>query len=139
MVIKREQGLLRSRFALILSGALLLAFAAFYMAGIAFDWYGELENSGQIKAGPIPAEIRARQDAVQIDAAKEMGVSIPVGCMKRCPTGPVPCIHLCTVLDKKSYNLIVLLPGGYVQQCLVSVRVSAINIQPCPDHCTKRL
>jgi hypothetical protein len=77
MVIKREQGLLQSRFALILSVTLVLAFAAIYIAGIAFDWYGELENSGQIKAGPIPAEIRSRQDAVQIDAAKEMGVRSP--------------------------------------------------------------
>ncbi len=62
---------------LILAVILLVFVAALYSAGIAFDWYGELENSGQIKARPVFAEIRSQQNRVQIDAAKELGITSP--------------------------------------------------------------
>ena len=54
---------------------LLLFLALLYISGIAFDWYGELENSGQIEAPSISAEIRAQQDKVQFEAAKELGIA----------------------------------------------------------------
>jgi hypothetical protein len=78
MVNNRELGsLLQLQFVLILSAALLLAIAALYITGIAFDWYGELENSGQIEAQSISEEIRAHQDKVQFEAAKELGIASP--------------------------------------------------------------
>jgi hypothetical protein len=78
VVNNRELGsLLQLPFILILSAALLLAIAALYISGIAFDWYGELENNGQIEARSISAEIRAQQDRIQIEAAKELGIAGP--------------------------------------------------------------
>ena len=47
--------------AFILAAILLLFVAVLYIAGIAFDWYGELENSGQIEARPLVTEIRTQQ------------------------------------------------------------------------------
>jgi len=52
-----------------------VAAAAGYVAGIAFDWYGELGGSGEIKALPVPASIRAGQDNTQQAAAQELGVT----------------------------------------------------------------
>ena len=63
--------------AFILAAILLLFVAVLYIAGIAFDWHGELENSGQIEARPLVTEIRTQQDRVQIDAAKKMGIASP--------------------------------------------------------------
>ena len=62
---------------LILAAILLPSVALLYIAGITFDWYGELENSGEIMAQPIPAQIREQQDRLQTEAAKELGVTSP--------------------------------------------------------------
>ncbi len=51
-----------------------LAAALAYSAGIVFDWYGELEGSGDIEAQPVPQDIRSEQDRVQSAAAEELGV-----------------------------------------------------------------
>jgi hypothetical protein len=48
-----------------------------YTVGIAFNWYGELEDGGQIESHPVSAEIRARQIKKQFEAAKKLGIADP--------------------------------------------------------------
>ena len=48
-----------------------------YIAGIAFNGYGVIEDIGLIRAQAIPAEVRAQQDSAQIQAAKNLGVEVP--------------------------------------------------------------
>jgi hypothetical protein len=48
-----------------------------YTIGIAFNWYGELEDSGQIESHPVSAEIRARQIEKQLEATKKLGITGP--------------------------------------------------------------
>jgi len=55
----------------------LLAVPAIYTAGIALNWYGELENTGLIEAARIPRGIRHEQDSVQKIAASRSGVANP--------------------------------------------------------------
>ena len=48
-----------------------------YIAGIAFNGYGVVEDIGLIRAQAIPAEVRVQQDSAQVQAAKNLGVEVP--------------------------------------------------------------
>ena len=63
--------------AIALSAIAILAVAATYTAGIALDWYGELENVGRIEAPAISPDIRNQQDSVQHEAATRLGAETP--------------------------------------------------------------
>lgn len=65
------------RNAIVLSLIAILAVAATYTAGIALDWYGELEKVGQIEASAISVEIRSQQDHIQFEAATKLGIEAP--------------------------------------------------------------
>ena len=54
--------------------ASIMAAALIYAAGIVFDWYGELESSGRIEAGPIPDNVRVSRDSAQLRVAENLGV-----------------------------------------------------------------
>ena len=63
----------RTSFTILITAAVLAAILS-YSTGIVLDWYGELEDAGEIMAQPVPAEIRSEQDRVQHLAALSPGI-----------------------------------------------------------------